>query len=115
MPSRRSRSQRQEHRIAGELGGQVTPGSGSGWVTKNDVKTQDVSYEIKYTDKKSYSLRRDDLLKAERQALLDGGREFAFIVGFGNRVGQSAMRIDREFVVISREHYESLRSRGNPE
>lgn len=54
-------------------------------MTKNDVKNDLVSVEYKYTDKKSYSLKLDDLLKAERQALLDGGRESAFVVELGGR------------------------------
>ena len=97
------------------MGGRTTPRSGAGWATKNDVKTDDLSIEVKYTDKKSYSLKRADLEKAEKHALTDSLREFAFIVGFGSLVGQGAMRIDREYVVISREYFESLRSRGNPE
>lgn len=85
-------------------------------MTKNDVRTDDLSIEYKYTDKKSYSLKHDDLERAEKQALLDGGREFAFIVAFGKMYGQAAMRIDREYVVISSEYFESLRSaHGNPE
>lgn len=107
------RSRRQENAGAARLGGRRVAGSGSGWVTKNDVKTDDVSFEFKYTDKKSYSLKIDDLLKAEKNALLDSGREFGFVVGFGRLRGQS-MVIDREFVVISREHYEGLR-RGHSE
>lgn len=110
---RNSRSRRQEERVAERLGGRRTPGSGSGWTTKNDVKTDDVSLEVKYTDKKSYSLKLDDLLKAERQALLDSGREFGFLVGFGRKNGAN-MVIDREFVVISRDYYESLRNHGHP-
>lgn len=82
-------------------------------MTKNDVKTSDLSVEFKYTDAKSYSLKLADLLRAEKQALMDSGREFAFYVGFGERKGANWV-IDREFVVVSREHYESLRH-GHPE
>ena len=114
MPSRRTRSQKQETRLADTLGGRVTPGSGAGWSTKNDVKTESISVEVKYTDKKSYAIKKDDLLKAERQALLDGGREFAFIVGFGEKSG-TRMLINREFVLISREFFEDLMSRGHSE
>lgn len=114
MPERRNRrSRRQEEAAAERLGGKRVSGSGAGWVTKNDVKTDDLSLEIKYTDKKSYSLKLDDLLRAEKQALMDSGRESGFLVGFGRKVGAN-MVIDREFVVISTEYYESLRSRGYP-
>lgn len=92
------------------MGGRVTPGSGNGWITKNDVKTDDLSVEFKYTDKKSYSLKHVDLKKAERNALMDSGREFAFIVGFGSTTAGSALRIEDEYVVISRGYFESLRN-----
>lgn len=105
---RRKRSAQQERRGAERLGGRVVSGSGAGWVTKNDVKTDDLSVEYKYTDKKSYSLKYEDLLKAEKNALLDSGRSFAFIVGFGKLFG-SNLRIEREFVVIPREDWEALR------
>jgi hypothetical protein len=110
------RSRRQEQRGADRLGGRRTPGSGSGWVTKNDVQTEDLSVEFKYTDKKSYSLKLADLVAAERHAVMDSGREFAFVVGFGEVRGQT-MSIGREYVVISRPYFESLResARGNPE
>jgi hypothetical protein len=97
------------------MGGRVTSGSGNGWITKNDVKTDDVSFEIKYTDKKSYSLKHADLKTAERNALMDSGREFGFIVGFGSATNGSALRIEDEYVVISRGYYESLRNHGHPE
>lgn len=83
-------------------------------MTKNDLRTDDRSFEVKYTDKASYSLKLADLLKAERHALLDSGRGFGFVVGFGRRDGQAAIRIDREFVVIPKEDYERLLD-GHPE
>lgn len=114
MPTRRSRSQQQEQRGAESLGGRVVAGSGAGWITKNDVKTDDRSFELKYTDKKSYSLKIADLLKAEKQALLDSGRSFGFIVGFGEQRGQGRPLIKREYVVIPKEDYEVLVN-GSPE
>lgn len=109
------RSRKQEAKIAERLGGRTTPRSGAGWAVKNDVKTNDLSVEIKYTDKKSYSLKHDDLKKAERHALNDSGREFAFVVGFGRRLGHGSMVIDDEYVVISRPYFESLVNHGHPE
>ncbi len=112
IPRRTKQSRKQEQAAATRLGGNVTPGSGNGWATKNDVKTDDLSIEMKYTDKKSYSLKHDDLIKAERQALMDGGREFAFVVGFAN-----GTRIVREYAVVSMDYFEQLRSthRGDSE
>lgn len=114
IPRKQRRSRRQETTGAKSIGGRTVAGSGAGWVTKNDVKTDDLSLEYKYTDKKSYSLKFTDLLKAEHNALLDSAREFAFVVGFGKMVGQT-LRIEREYVTVSREYFEDLRSRGNPQ
>jgi hypothetical protein len=99
------RSRKQEHRIAGEVGGRPVSGSGSGWVTKNDVKTDKWSIEVKFTDKKSYSLKIDDLLKAEKYALMDGMRDMAFIVELGGR----------EWVIVARElaHQKGLFADGD--
>lgn len=107
VPRTLAKSRRQEQRAADRMGGRVTPGSGNGWATKNDVKTDDLSVEIKYTDKKSYSLKHEDLKKAERNALMDSGREFAFLVGFGD---PNTKRVDDEYVVITRGYFESLRN-----
>lgn len=92
------RSRRQEEAGAQRYGGQRVAGSGSGWVTKNDVKTPDLSIEYKFTDKKSFSLKAADLEKAERNALIDGGRSFAFIVELGGN----------EYVVIPRGYFDQL-------
>lgn len=70
--------------MAGDLRGRVTPGSGSGWITKNDVLSEKWSVECKYTDKKSYSLRGDVLLTAERNALLDN-RLMALVIDIQQR------------------------------
>ena len=94
--SRNRRSRYQEDAAAQRLGGRRTPGSGNGWAVKNDVRTPTVSIEFKYTDKKSYPLRLSELLQAEKNALLDGGRDMAFIVELGGR----------EWAVTTREYFE---------
>lgn len=114
VPRRNARSRKQEQAGAERLGGRRVAGSGSGWVTKNDVKTDDLSVEYKYTDKKSYSLKYADLLKAEKHAFEDSLRDFAFVVGFGEKHGQT-LRVEREYVVVSRSYFESLRNRGHSE
>jgi hypothetical protein len=105
VPRRLKQSRQQEQRGAQSLGGRVTPGSGNGWVTKNDVRAEDISVEYKHTVKKSYSLKQADLQKAQQHALMDSGRESVFIVGFGKD----------EYVVISRGYFESLRNHGHSE
>ncbi len=77
-------SQRQERSLAKRYGGTVTPGSGSGWVAKNDVRTDDLSIEAKVTRAKQFTLKQDDLLKGEKYALADG-KDFVFIVSFGGQ------------------------------
>ena len=87
-------SQKQEKRLAKAYGGQVTPGSGNGWVHKNDVKTPTLSIEAKYTDAKSFSLKLADLIKAEKIALIDG-RDVIFTISFSGD----------EFVIIREADY----------
>ena len=93
------KSQKQEARLAKAYGGKVTPGSGNGWVHKNDVKTPTLSIEAKYTDAKSYSLKLADLLKAEKIALIDG-RDTIFTISFSGE----------EFVVLREADYWELQN-----
>ena len=78
-------SQKQERQAAERFGGRRTTGSGNGWVQKNDVRTPTHSMELKYTDKKSFSLKLADLLLAEQYAILDG-REMLFGISMGGQV-----------------------------
>lgn len=78
------RSQAQEKRIAGDIGGRVTPGSGNGWVRKNDVRSSRYSVEAKYTSAKQFTLKLEDLLKAEKYAMADG-RDMLFCIEMGGR------------------------------
>jgi hypothetical protein len=65
------RSKIQEKRGASQYGGQVTPGSGNGWIRKADVRTDNELIEFKTTTKASYSLTAADLRKLWEQALID--------------------------------------------
>lgn len=88
------RSRRQERDGARALGGAATPGSGNGWVRKNDVTTVKHSIEYKTTAKGSYRLTLEDLKTAERNALLDG-RDMVFVVDIAGR----------EFAVVTVDHF----------
>jgi hypothetical protein len=66
------RSRLQERRGAKEYGGSRNSGSGSGWVRKADVRTDDELIEFKTTSKGSFSLKSSDLRKLWEAALLDG-------------------------------------------
>lgn len=74
-------AQRQEQLTAQLHGGRVTPASGSGSTVKNDVRNDDWSIEVKSTSAKSYSLSKDVLAAAEKNALSDG-RKMALVVSF---------------------------------
>jgi hypothetical protein len=74
-------ARKQENLTAEKHGGQVTPASGSGGTVKNDVRSASWSLEVKSTSAKTYSLSRDVLATAERNALVDG-RLFALVVAF---------------------------------
>lgn len=97
MKSPLKRSQDQESKLARHYGGTVNSGSGNGWLHKNDVRSERFSFEAKTTEKKSYSLRLDDLLKAEKNALISG-REMVFAVELGGR----------NWMVVSQETFDTL-------
>lgn len=96
----KSASRKQEERYAKDYGGRRAPGSGNGTWVKNDVRTDDVSWELKTTSKSQYILKHDDLIKAEKHALIDG-REMRFGIEM----------CGRDWVVMSKEDYDVLTSR----
>jgi hypothetical protein len=63
--SKESRRQatKQEKRVAKSVKGRPTIASGQTPIDKGDVKSEQVRIECKYTDKKSYSLKAEDLRK----------------------------------------------------
>lgn len=79
MDRRIRNSRSQERRVARDLGGRVTPGSGNQWHAKNDVRAPGWSVECKTTEKESYRLKAADLRAAEREALLNN-RDMCFVV-----------------------------------
>ena len=83
MTSPHKASRRQEERIAKATGGRRTPGSGNGF-RKNDVRTSEMSFEMKYTGKKQYTLKASELEQGEKHAIMDG-REFAFGIELNGR------------------------------
>jgi len=94
------RSHRQEREGAKEFGGSLTPGSGNGWVRKNDMVFGGYSVEYKTTAAKSYRLVLDELRTTERNALLDG-REMALIIDIQGR----------GYVVLTKDHFRELTDR----
>jgi hypothetical protein len=90
-------SQRQEARVARRFGGRRTPGSGNTPFWKNDVRTDDLSFEMKWTGKKQYTLKASELEEGERHALLDG-RDFVFGIEMNGR----------NWIVISEDDFAAL-------
>jgi hypothetical protein len=97
-------SQRQERRLANQLGGSVNSGSGNGWVRKGDVRTEDELFELKITSAKSYSLKDSELDKNAEQALIDG-RIPVFMVEF-KTTGNT-------WVILSKDDYLTLREEAS--
>jgi hypothetical protein len=79
MDRRIKNSRSQERRVAEDVGGRVTPGSGNQWHSKNDVIAPGWSIECKTTEKESFRLTAEALRLAHRNALVDQ-REMAFVV-----------------------------------
>lgn len=77
-------SRKQESQVAADNGGKVNSGSGNGWRHKNDVRSEPYSFECKTTAHRSFSLKRDDLDTAERNALADG-KDMVFVVDIDGR------------------------------
>ena len=84
------RSKKQEERTAEKYNGSRNVMSGAGWVRKNDVRTIDLLVENKFTDKKSYSIVAQEMVKLARTAILEdrvpvlqidlGGRSYVVIL-----------------------------------
>lgn len=91
------RSQRQEKSLAAKYDGKVSPGSGNGWIHKNDVRNDTFSFEAKTTEKRQYILKLDDLKLAEQHALLSG-REMVFAIEMGGR----------NWMVLSQETFDTI-------
>ena len=84
------RSKKQEERTADKYYGSRNIMSGAGWVRKNDVRTIDLLVENKFTDKKSYSIKSEEMVKLARTAILEdrvpvlqvdlGGRSYVVLL-----------------------------------
>lgn len=74
-------ARRQEALTAFKYGGRVTPASGSGAFSKNDVTSDEWSFEVKTTEQKGYRLTLENFLKTEKYALEQGLRP-AMIIAF---------------------------------
>ena len=84
------RAKQQEERTAERYNGSRNVMSGAGWVRKNDVRTIDLLIDNKFTDKKSYSIKSNEMVKLSRTAILEdripvlqvdlGGRSYVVLL-----------------------------------
>jgi len=74
MDDKLARSQAQEKRIAKRTGGSRNAGSGNGWIRKHDVTSDGVLWEMKTTNKRTLTLKVDDLESLRREAWALGSR-----------------------------------------
>lgn len=80
----RDESNKQEKRLAKELGGKTVPGSGSMWGYRRDVVTPTILIEAKTTKTNKYTLSLKDLDHLKFQAYSDG-KIPAYIVEFAGK------------------------------
>jgi len=66
--STRKQADKQEKRVAKDLDAKQTIASGQTPIDKGDVRSESVRVECKYTDKKSFSLKAEDLKKIANAA-----------------------------------------------
>lgn len=67
------------------------------------MRSETVSVEAKYTDAKQFVLKNEDLIKAERYALIDG-RDSVFVVSFSGR---------DEWAIIRQEDFLALQQKAD--
>lgn len=99
----------QEQVTATNHGGRGTPASGSGDKTKNDVRNEDWSFEVKTTTNKTYSLALSTFETAETHALRDG-RRAAMVLCFDRGLGKAPRRL----VVMDENDFIELTQNGTP-
>lgn len=61
---------RNERDVMGRLGLEQVPGSGNGWVAKEDGESEDVLCQLKSTDAQSIRIQKLDIEKLEHNALV---------------------------------------------
>jgi hypothetical protein len=92
LPSRRGAAA--EKRLARLTGATRTPASGGRWFAKADLQSASHLFESKTTQKKSYSLKLDALLKVEAEAAAQN-REPLFVLEFDTPTGRHVFSVQR--------------------
>ena len=92
-------SKKHEDRLAKEVGGQRSAGSGAFWSRKGDVRSQDLLIEHKWTGKASFTVKATVLEKIVREAILDNRMP---VLGFSLN--------DENYVMLTEDDFLELRS-----
>ena len=111
MKSKRLRraSIRQERKLAEVVGGRTQPGSGAFPGHKGDVRLRNkFRIEAKFTTKKSYTLKLEDLLKIVGECT--GSERPVFVVEFKDENG---LYSGSSWVVIPQRDWEKLIAQAN--
>ena len=95
--------ERLERRTAEVYDGRINPGSGNGWMRKNDVRTATESIECKHTLASQFALKFEDLRRAWNAANMDG-RRMLFLIEFGKHKAR--------YVVMNELDYLELKDRA---
>jgi hypothetical protein len=107
----RKKSQKQEKRVAEDIGGREQPGSGAPDFYKGDVrKTGKLRVECKTTSAQAYHLRLVDIEKIKVEALRGGDENWAMQVEFQTQTGGKRFAvIDWQVLLDLLEAYEQTR------
>lgn len=93
----RKQSNKQEKRIAKDIGGKVQPASGARWGHRRDVKSDNYLIEAKTTSQDSYSLKDADLAFLKKQAY-QAGKIPAYIIEL-SKYGEEIVFVPEQDVV----------------
>lgn len=101
MSITKRKTQKREREIASEIGGRAVPASGAFLGSPGDVKNDAWLYEVKQTEKKSYSLSLKVLRKMTQEAF-SVDRKPILLVSFEEGVARD------EFVVLPRRIFDEM-------
>ena len=102
MDDRLRRARKHEAEVAADFGGQVTPMSGAGWISKQDVRTPIELIECKDTAAGSYSVKRELVAELVRNGLLASLRPLLHV-----KLEPSQYQVTR-LVIMTEEDYLAL-------
>lgn len=96
--STRSRSKKQENRLAKAIGGRATAGSGSVF-GENDVTSDTLDIEAKTTQSTQYILKQKEFAKMKRRTPF--GKVPVFVVNFENTKEEYAILSMDDFLMLT--------------